>query len=132
MTPDELIQAAIASFAGAILSGLLGWLDNRNTFDWRKAVGTLIRGVFAAVGFVSSNQFVEVQGAIWLWALVGGAGIDSLVGTVQNIAKSDQVKMLDLEKKILTISSRRSVTTHDSATPIVHEPPRSGYRPLNS
>lgn len=83
MTDTDLITAAVASSAGALVSGTLGWWDSHEPFNPRKFMGSVWRAVFAGMSWVATNQFVQVQGAVWLVAFMGGAGIEVLGNRIQ-------------------------------------------------
>lgn len=80
---SEQLTIVIAAFAGALGSAMAGWWDSHEPFDARKFMGSVWRAVFAAMSFAFTNQFVDVKGAIWIWAFLGGAGVDVLGNRLQ-------------------------------------------------
>ena len=114
MTDTELINAAVAASAGALVSGTLGWWDSHEPFNARKFMGSVWRAVFAGMGWLAVNQFADVQGVIWLWAFLGGAGIEVLGNRIQGgfTGKSETVKIQEqlelLERKIADLVQTRT------------------------
>jgi len=110
MANSDLATIVIAAFLGALGSGLVGWWDSHEPFDWRKFMGTVWRAIFAAMSFAFTNQFVDVKGAIWIWAFLGGAGVDvignRLQGGIANKESLDQ-KIDKLAKMVEDITSVR-------------------------
>lgn len=115
MNDRDLITIA-AAFLGSLGSGVAGWWDSHEPFDARKFMGTIWRAIFAAMSFAFTNQFVDVKGAIWVWAFLGGAGVDVLGNRLQGglVGKSDYAKIQEqlgqLQGQIEAIARLRTET----------------------
>jgi hypothetical protein len=85
MNEAEII--VLAAFGGALASGLMGWAEAHERFDIHKFMGTIFRAAFAAISFGYTTQYVKVEGLVWVYAFLGGAGVDVLGNRLQGAAK---------------------------------------------
>jgi hypothetical protein len=76
MNEAEII--VLAAFGGALASGLMGWAEAHERFDPHKFFSTVLRAIFAAVTFAYSTTYIDTNGPMWIWAFLGGAGIDAV------------------------------------------------------
>lgn len=80
----NLIWIALATFAGSVIAGLLGWWKDGGTWSWKIFAQTLYSGIGAAVTYVLTYYVADAE--LTVLAIVGafgwGAGIDSAVNRV--------------------------------------------------
>lgn len=73
----SLLYIALAAFAGALVSGLLGWLESKEPFNPRKFLSTVLRAILAGVVFAVGYTFRDGLSVLdLLYAFLGGAGVD--------------------------------------------------------
>jgi len=112
MNNIELITTVAAAFVGALGSGIAGWADSHESFDWRIFMGTVWRAIFAAMIFMSTFQAANLTGwQIYVAAFLGGAGVDAVGNRIQGgISTKDTVadKLKELENKIAELIKERS------------------------
>ena len=75
----ERLIIALVALLGGLVATLVGWLDSKESFDWRKfggsAVRSLIAGIVFAVGYHLSGAVSTLD---LFYAFLGGAGVDVL------------------------------------------------------
>lgn len=73
----KLLWVILAAFAGAVAAALLGWSESAEAFVFRKFLGSILRGLLAALVFGVGYQFTDGLG-VWglASAFLGGAGLD--------------------------------------------------------
>jgi hypothetical protein len=111
---------------------MAGWWDSHEPFDPRKFMGTVWRALFAAMGFAFSNQFVVVTGAVWIWAFLGGAGVDVIGNRLQGgIAGKDPLaevkgQLADVARRLEAVTAIQAELIKNlpkAATPTGGTPP---------
>ena len=74
-----MILIALAAFGGGMLSGVLGLLDSREKFVWRKFAKSVGFAFLSGIGFAVTFSFTgSVETKDCFLAILGGAGVDSL------------------------------------------------------
>jgi hypothetical protein len=69
----------LLALAGGLASALSGWFESKETFDWRKFGGSVIRALVAAAVFAASYELSGTIGILdMFYAFLGGAGVDVL------------------------------------------------------
>jgi hypothetical protein len=85
---------AIAAFLGAMATASLGWLsqDPPEDFKFRKFLGSVIRGLIAAVGIAAAFNFTDVSSSVTMYfvAFFSGAGFDAAGNAAGSAAKKIQ------------------------------------------
>jgi len=75
----QVIYIAGATFLGAMVVSLLGWLKSSEAFNVKKFSASLVTALVAAVGFAVAYQYSNALTPIDLGvAFLGGAGIDAV------------------------------------------------------
>ena len=86
----EVIWIGLAAVAGAVGSGLLGWIGNKGeSFSARKFLPNLIRAVIAGGTLALTFPFIEEMGfyAGLVGAFLSGAGVDVVAHRVAGTMK---------------------------------------------
>jgi hypothetical protein len=83
MPNQDLIVLIAFTFLGALGNGLLGFWDSHEPWDTRKFMGTVWRAITAAAISTSANQFLNLEGAIWLFGLLAGIAVDGVGNRLQ-------------------------------------------------
>jgi len=69
----------LAAVLGAIVAGLLGWLESKEVFSGRKFFSTILRSAVAGAAAGIGYQFVGgISLTVVLGAFAAGAGVDVL------------------------------------------------------
>ena len=69
----------LLALAGGLVSALSGWFESKETFDWRKFGGSVIRALVAAAVFAAGYELAGSIGILDLfYSFLGGAGVDVL------------------------------------------------------
>lgn len=75
----NLVYIALAAFAGALVSAILGWLETNEPFAARKFLGSVLRAISAAAIFAATYSFKDGPTPLdFLLAFLGGSGVDVL------------------------------------------------------
>ncbi len=80
---EDQLTIIISAFAGALGSGIAGWWDSHEKFELRKFMGTVWRAIFSAAVATSVSQYVNIEGAVWLYGFLAGAAGDGIGNKVQ-------------------------------------------------
>jgi hypothetical protein len=76
----NILIVGIVAFAGAMATALLAWSnsDPPEKFNFRKFLGSIIRGIIAAVGVAAAFNYASIESPImYLFAFLSGAGVDA-------------------------------------------------------
>jgi hypothetical protein len=88
MTEIDYIIAIVAAFLGSIGSGLAGWLASGEPFSKRKFAGSAWSAIVAAMLFAAAYQKAsDLNAANFIFAFLGGAGIDNLTYAAQKLGR---------------------------------------------
>ena len=75
----ETFLVVLVAVVGAIVAGLLGWLESKELFSARKFFSTVLRSALAGVAAGVAYQFIgEFSLTVILGAFAAGAGVDVL------------------------------------------------------
>ena len=91
MTETELAILAVAAFLGMLLNATLGWLNSGQSFDARKFVSSILRGIVTValivIGLPATMPAGQTIGLIqYFLAFLSGAGVDSVGHELSDIS----------------------------------------------
>lgn len=78
----DRVVIAVAAFVGALLAGLLAWLESGEPWDWRKYGATAIRAVFSGLLFAIQHPPYGNMVLAVLYAILGGAGVQVIANHI--------------------------------------------------
>jgi hypothetical protein len=72
-----ILYVSLAAGAGAVVAGILGWLESGEAFSAKKYLPTILRAALAAILAAVATPIVAPIGwVVIISAFVAGAGID--------------------------------------------------------
>ena len=87
----NILLIGVAAFVGAMATALLAWSNSNppENFNFRKFLGSIIRGLIAAVGIAAAFNYASIASPVmYLFAFLSGAGIDAGGVQVQYATKT--------------------------------------------
>ncbi len=96
----------LATFAGALGAGFVGWCKSGQPFSWREYAGTVWAAMLSAalMGFAFQSETIGYQDI--LAAFLGGAGVDTITRRASSISKSGKLK--ELEDELVKLANERT------------------------
>jgi hypothetical protein len=118
LTNRDYIIVIAAAFIGALGSGVAGWWDSNEPFEFRKFMGSVWSALFAAMLFALGYDKINDLGvANFITAFLGGAGVDVIGNRVQGGINNRQpdlpTRIAKLENDLLNIIKARSQKVAD-------------------